>query len=121
MNPKNFTDQLRDLGHVVTEHSGGRVSFPYVIPTGRFAAAAIQLGFESVESFPLTPPGGPHISPRLLPLTAEAGVGACPGINPSPNFGTEWEYWSRPLQHWSATQRTARDVMAHVNHLFDTI
>jgi hypothetical protein len=113
-----FINQLKALGYDVRELGDGRIWFPYVVPCGRFADQEIKLGLQAPADFPLSPPPGPHISPRLLPL-APGGSHPAGGIHASP-YGPEWQYWSRPMQHWARTKRTARDVMAHLHHLFDT-
>ena len=115
----DFIQQLQDLGSEVQAFPDGRVAFPYVIPCGRFDGQEITLGFIVPEDFPLTPPSGPHLSPRLLPLQS-GGEHPSGGIQESPQFGSDWQYWSRPMRHWNETKRTVKDVMAHIRHLFDT-
>jgi len=116
-----FVRQLREFGYDVQELDGDKVWFPYEIPCGRLATTKIKLGFVVPADFNLTPPSGPHVSPRLLPINASPGTHPNCGIHESPHFGAEWQYWSRPLNHWAQTKRTVRDVMAHINHLFDTL
>jgi hypothetical protein len=113
-----FVAQLKQMGYEVQELDGNRVAFSYLIPGGRFTGQTIRLGFDVPGDFPANPPSGPHVSPRLLPLQ-QGGTHPNGGIHESP-FGSEWQYWSRPIQHWANTKRTVRDVMAHVNRLFDT-
>jgi hypothetical protein len=115
-----FTEQLKALGYQITELGDGKISFPYEIPTGKFSGQSIRLGFVVPGDFPVTPPSGPHISPRLLPINTRAGPHPAFGVHESSQFGAEWEYWSRPIHHWNHTKRTAKDVMAHARHLFDT-
>src|ERR1700687_5293022 len=115
----DFTEQLRQLGYVVEDLGEGKVAFPYVVPIGRFAGQQVRLGFVVGEDFPLNPPAGPHVSPRILPIQP-GGTHPTGGVNESPSFGGDWEYWSRPIKHWAETKRTARDVLAHMNRLFDT-
>ncbi len=116
---QDFVDGLRLLGYEVRELGNNRVAFPYTVPCGRFSDQAIELGFIVPPEFPLNPPGGPHISPQLLPITGGGGAHPTGAVHNS-DFGPTWEYWSRPLLHWPSTQRTVRDVMAHIRHLFDT-
>jgi hypothetical protein len=113
-----FINQLKSLGFEVQDHGDGKVSIPYVIPTGKFADKSIRLGFQIPNDFNLTPPSGPHITPELLPRLS-GGTHPSGGINESP-FGPGWQYWSRPMQHWAQTTRTVKDLLAHVRHLFDT-
>ena len=114
----DFVEQLNTLGYELEDHGDGKVSIPYVIPTGKFADKSVRLGFAIPEDFPLTPPSGPHINPELLPRVA-GGIHPNGGIHESP-FGPGWQYWSRPMNHWAQTKRAVKDVLAHVRHLFDT-
>lgn len=115
----DFASQLRGLGFTVTEVAPGKITFPYTVESGTLVGREIMLGFEVPADFSLTPPPGPHVSPRLH---SNQGGGEHPtgGIHDSPPFGSEWQYWSRPMQHWNETTKDARAVMAHVRHLFDT-
>ena len=119
MGYQEFVNELRDLGLVVTEFPDGRVSFPYRVESGPFAGREVHIGFVVPQDFPVNPPGGPHISPRLLPITGGGGAHPAGGVLVS-DFGPDWEYWSRPLSHWATTKRTVKDVIAHVRHLFDS-
>jgi hypothetical protein len=119
MAAKEFIDQLRQLGYEVTEHGGGRISFLYVVESGRFAGQTIQLGFVAPGDFPASSPSGPHVSPRLLPL-ANGGTHPAGCIQASDEFGPDCKYWSRPLKHWAKTKRSVSDVMVHIRHLFDS-
>lgn len=116
----NFIDGLKALGYQVTDLGDDKICFPYTIPSGRFADQEIRLGFLVPSDFPMSPPTGPHISPRLLQNNTQIKTHPEGGIHDSPSFGAEWHYWSRPLNHWADTSRAARDVMAHVRHLFDS-
>lgn len=114
----DFLDQLKALGYEIQDHGNGKVSIPYIIPTGKFSEKPIRLGFVIPADFPVTPPSGPHIHPELLPRLS-GGTHPSGGINAS-DFGGDWQYWSRPMHHWAQTKRTVKDVLAHVKHLFDT-
>lgn len=116
----DFINQLKALGYEVTDHGDDKVSVPYVIPVGKFADRTIRLGFKVPPDFNLTPPTGPHITPKLLRANPASGTHPSHGVQDSSPFGPEWQYWSRPLHHWPQTQRTVKDVLAHVRHLFDT-
>jgi len=117
---EDFAKQLREMGYEVTEYPDGRVSFPYIVEIGKFAGQEITLGFAVPPDFSLSPPTGPHIRPRLLPINPPQGPHPAHGIHESPQFSTDWQYWSRPLTHWSNTGRTVADVMRHVRGLFAT-
>jgi hypothetical protein len=116
---KDFVKQLKGLGYVVEDGKEGRVIIPYTVPLGKFQGQEIKLGFIVPADFPLTPPSGPHVWPRLLPIH---GIGKHPrgGIHESPSFGPEWEYWSRPFPGWGDTDRTVRAYLAHIRNLFAT-
>ena len=114
-----FMDQLRALGYQLSE-GGDRISFPFTIQTGKLAGEEITLGLLVSGDFMLNPPSGPHVRPRLLPLHPSQAPHPIGGIHDSP-FGSEWQYWSRPIPHWSETRRNAADYMAHIHRLFDTL
>jgi hypothetical protein len=120
MGKSDFIEGLKSLGYEVTDLGDDRIWFPYKILSGRFADKEIKLGLIVPSDFPVSPPTGPHISPLLLPNNNQSKTHPQGGIHDSPRFGAEWQYWSRPLNHWTQTGRTPRDVMAHVRHLFDT-
>jgi hypothetical protein len=66
---QEFERQLRELG--ISPDEGlpePRVSFDYDVSAGRFKGKRVKLGFEVPVNFPITPPPGPHVSPRILPL-----------------------------------------------------
>jgi hypothetical protein len=117
---EEFAKQLRAMGYEVTEYPEARVSFPYTIETGKFEGQEITLGFVVPPDFSLSPPTGPHIKPRLLPINPPQGPHPTHGVHESSPFGAEWQYWSRPMAHWSNTERTVADVMRHVRGLFAT-
>jgi hypothetical protein len=119
MGPADFTAQLQAMGYSVrSEDKEGFVSFAYTPPLGKFAGRELRIAYQPPGDFPLTPPPGPHVSPRLLAIQS-GGVHPSGGIHESP-LGDAWHYWSRPMSHWPQSSRTARDVIAHLNHLFET-
>lgn len=113
-----FLAELRRLGFDPTDHGSGRVSFDYTVDVGRLAGKTFRLGFAVPSDFPLTPPSGPHVSPRIH---ANQAGGAHPtgGIHDSP-FGVGWQYWSRPCNDWPKTRRRVADYMAFVRQLWAT-
>ena len=121
MPKEEFVHQLQEMGYKVESLGDNRVAFDWIVPSGRFAETRIRLGFEVPTDFPLNPPSGPHISPRLMPINTQSGLHPNCGIHESPHFGADWQYWSRPIKHWTNTKRTVKDVLAHVRHLFDTL
>ena len=108
MGPEDFCSQLANLGYEVTRR-GQYAIFKYEIPLGTLIGQTVQLGLVATNDFPLSPPPGPHVSPRL---------GHPDEATHNSDLGSEWEYWSRPFPSWAATDRTVRAYMAHVRHLF---
>jgi hypothetical protein len=85
------------------------VCFEYTVPIGAHAGEVVQVGLQAPD-WPVNPPGGPHISPRINH----------PGDNAhhaSP-LGGGWIYWSRPFPEWAASQRTLEEYLAHLRTLF---
>lgn len=117
----DFINQLQAMGYVVEDMTDNRLKFRYSISVGRFSHQEIWLGFVVAEDFPLTPPSGPHVWPRLLPLHPNDGTPHPKGsVHASPEFGDNWEYWSRPFPDWSSTDRTVRAYMGFIRRLLDT-
>jgi len=120
MSRADFLTQLGTMGHNVEDRGDGRLCFPFTVPVGKLIGTEVMLGFIVHDDFPANPPGGPHFSPCLLPANSTPGSHPNAGVHPSP-FGEGWQYWSRPLGHWSKTNRTVKDVLAHVYHLLESL
>jgi len=116
---EEFARQLRALGLEPISLSETRLTFSYLVPVGTFATRELTLGFDVPPDFDRTPPSGPHISPRLLPLDPNA-PGHPARVANSP-FGDQFEYWSRPYQEWGKDGRTVSAYMAFIRHLFATV
>lgn len=116
---QDFISGLEALGYEVHLLAENRIYIDYVVPVGKFIGQAVKLGFEVPGDWNLTPPGGPHISPRILPLNPNAPDHPSRTAE-SPNFGSDWEYWSRPCNYWSKTGKTVKDYMRHIKDLFST-
>jgi hypothetical protein len=120
MSRKDFLDGLTRLGYKAEERGDNRVAFPYTVPVGRFRGTPVHLGFAATEDFPLNPPSGPHVSPRLLPLHPNNDLPhPRGGVHESP-FGADWEYWSRPCVEWARTGRTVDAYMSFILRLWET-
>jgi len=114
---KEFEAQLQALGYTPDQRPDERTSFPYPIPCGPFAGEQVRLGVEVPADFPRTPPGGIHLSPRVLPINSQAPSHP-ERVHESP-FGADWEYWSRPMaQFWTKTDRSVKAYMDYVASLF---
>jgi hypothetical protein len=118
MAKSDFAKQLRELGYDVND-AGDNVDLAYEVPLGRFVGETIRLGFVVPGDFPDTPPSGPHIKPHIMPNSGGGGSHPTGGINPSSQFGGDWQYWSRPFPNWSKTERNVRTYMAFIRRLFD--
>ena len=116
---EEFERQLRNLG-IIPEpgHPEPRVVFEYTVGAGRFKGNVLRLGFEVPPTFPLEPPPGPHVSPKILPI--DTSVNAHPNKVADSPFGPEWEYWSRPRTGWKGRE-TVSVYLTHIDHLFATI
>lgn len=120
MAAKEFIDGLRALRYDVTERDANRVTFLYPVEVGKFAGQIVTIGYDVPGDFPLNAPGGPHVSPKLLPVTGGGGSHPSGAVHESPGFGPDFEYWSRPMHHWANTKRRVTDVLAYLHRLFET-
>jgi hypothetical protein len=115
---EEFERQLRELGYSPEpSQPDGRVVFEYTAPRGRFNKQAVRLGFEVPPEFPRTPPPGPHVTPRILPMNPSAASHP-EKTNDSP-YGGDWQYWSRPFTGWTGRESVAK-YLVFVDHLFET-
>jgi hypothetical protein len=113
-----FVKELRALGYEPEDRGENKVAIGYSVPCGRFEGQQIRLGFQIPPDFSLNPPGGPHVCPRLLPINSAASTHP-QRVAESP-FGKEWEYWSRPFTDWAKTNRTVKEYLGFIRHLFVT-
>jgi hypothetical protein len=118
-----FTEGLQQLGHVVEDRGANRLAFKYQIRAGRFKDREITVGVEVPPDFNVTCPTGPHLSPRLIPINPN-GTGNDRAME-SPNFGTDWEYLSRPFvdqqQGWNRTKRDVKSYVRHIKRIVETL
>jgi hypothetical protein len=120
MDRKDFVTQLQNLGYQVEERGENRLAFRYRITVGIYRDQEIWLGLAVNDDWFLHPPGGPHVSPRLLPIHPARDVPhPRGGVHESP-FGADWQYWSRPFPGWAGTERTASTYLGHIRNLFLT-
>lgn len=114
-----FKDGLEKLGYEVEDFENDQLAIRYKISKGRFKDKEIKVGFVVPTDFEVTPPSGPHISLRLLPLNP-SGADHKTRAHESP-FGSDWEYLSRPVQHIWQRDRTVKRYMQYVTHLLNTL
>ncbi len=105
-----FIAALTAHGYTVAVLDGFAI-FPYTVEVGRRAGEQVTIGLLIPGDWPLSPPPGPHVSPRL----------GHPGgaVHASP-LGSEWEYWSRPASTW-ASERSMRAYLRHLRTLFSQL
>ena len=98
--------------------------FDYVVETGSYAGQRVRIGLAVPSDFPLTPPGGPHVSPRVRPFNSE-GTHPTGKIHDSSQafergLQGQWQYWSRPFPNWIRAKKTVAAYMSHVWQLWDS-
>lgn len=98
-----FVAALASHGYSVTEDREFAI-FPYTVEIGSQAGRQVRIGLQKPGDWPLSPPPGPHVSPRLGHPHGS--------VHPSP-LGADWEYWSRPVPNWAAD----RSLAAYLRHL----
>ncbi len=118
-----FSEGLKQLGYVPEDGKDNRLAFKYTISAGRFKDSVITVGIEVPPDFNVTCPTGPHISPRLIPINPNAA--GHDRSAESPNFGSEWQYLSRPFVDqqagWNRTSRNVKAYMQHIKRILDTL
>jgi hypothetical protein len=117
MGRDKFKEGLEALSYKVELKDGDKIVIPFTIAEGRFAGQQIKLGIQVPADFEMTPPGGIHISPRLIPINTGAADHKRAADSP---FGTEWEYLSRPYTQWPL-KRTVKRYMEYVSYLLNTL
>jgi hypothetical protein len=81
---------------------------PYPIEMGPHAGKVVAIALATPLDFPISPPGGIHVKPHLIPVgTRNTGASS---------LGSEWQYWSRPISDWRRDRSVAR-LLSHVNRL----
>jgi hypothetical protein len=117
-----FSAGLKELGYEVEDKGDNRLAFKYAIGAGRFKDQTITVGLEVPLDFNVTCPTGPHISPRLIPIS---GAMSNERSADSPNFGAEWQYLSRPFgdqqKGWGRTNRTVKAYLRHIKRILETL
>jgi hypothetical protein len=116
-----FKAGLEELGFEVTDHGENRLSFRYRIGAGRFENTEVDVGIDVPPDFDVTCPTGPHIKPRLIPLSsANDSTRAADS-----SFGSDWEYLSRPFsenqQGWNRVTRGVKAYIRHIRRILETL
>ena len=119
-----FIAGLKTLGYSPTVLTGKRdhVVIDYKVESGTRAEQRVRLGFVVPADFPMTPPGGIHVSPSIHPRK-DGGDHPTGGIlNSDFNAadGGDWQYWSRPFKEWGKAKKTVASYMSYVWRLWDS-
>jgi hypothetical protein len=112
MGHQQLIDDLRAAGFdAVLTHSGGAefVSFAYSVPIGALAGQEVRIHLQAPD-WPLNPPSGPHVSPRI-PHPGDTAHHQSP-------VGQDAIYWSRPHPRWAQSDRSIEEYLTHLRTLF---
>jgi hypothetical protein len=120
-----FLAELEGLGYDAKLRGEAFLEFPYTVEVGPLADTTVQVALEPTDH-PRTPPSGPFVSPRLLPMHPDSsrpapygGVHEAAGRNGFRDPDGAWQYWSRPFNEWGDHGRTARSYLdVHLRRLF---
>lgn len=118
-----FSAGLKELGYEPEDCGGNLIAFKYIIGAGRFKDQKVKVGIDVPTDFNVTCPSGPNISPRLIPMNP-SGAGNDRAAD-SPNFGSEWQYLSRPFvdqkEGWNRTTRDVKAYLRHIKRILETL
>jgi hypothetical protein len=116
---QNFEPELRPNEFVV---------FDYEVELGKHVGEIVKLGLQVPPDWPMSPPSGPFVSPRLLPISGGITGRGRPwdAVHTANDRGLAdpdgvWEYWSRPFTAWPKTDRSVKAYLRHLRTLFDEI
>jgi hypothetical protein len=124
----DFMAQLRQLGYEPELRPNEFVVFDYEVELGKHIGETVKIGLQVPGDWPASPPSGPFVSPRLLPISGGVtgrgrpwdAVHTCDGRG-FDDPGGVWEYWSRPFTKWQMTDRNVRAYLRHLRTLFGEI
>ena len=124
----DFAEQLRHLGFEPQQLPNEFLVFDYEVEVGRHIGATVKLALQVPGDWPMSPPSGPFVSPRLLPISGGVTGRGRPwdAVHTADGRGLEdpdgvWEYWSRPFTAWPKTDRTVGAYLRHLRTLFAEI
>ncbi|MDX6438994.1 MAG: hypothetical protein QOF45_1577 [Gaiellaceae bacterium] len=124
---ENFVAQLRALGYEPEVRHEQFVVFDYEVPVGKHSGDIVKIALQVPGDWPMSPPSGPFVSPRLLPINGATGLGRpWDAVHTAHDRGLAdaegvWEYWSRPYHAWPNTDRSAKAYLRHLLTLFGEI
>ena len=118
MGTQELIDQLETRGYQVTKYDGEYVSFPMIVPHGRFRGIEIEVALQAPQ-FPLVPPSGPNIKPHLLPINPSGQKHPFDGIHDRKQPTPQFQYWSRPFAGWNKSRMNVDEYLSFLRTLFD--
>ncbi len=122
-----FAAELAELGYEPEDRDGSFVAFDYVVEVGGHIGETVKVAIQVPPDWPMSPPSGPFVSPRLLPINPSTGRGRpWDAVHEAQGRGISdpdgvWEYWSRPYTAWPTTDRTVKAYLRHLRTLFAEI
>lgn len=127
-NTDDFMAQLRQLGYEPEVRANDFILFDYEVEVGKHVGEVVKLGLQVPTDWPASPPSGPYVSPRLLPISSGATGRGRPwdAVHTVDGRGIDdptgiWEYWSRPYLAWPTTDRSVKAYLRHLRTLFGEI
>ena len=82
--------------------------FDHVIPNGKYAGKIVTIALPIPTDFPVTAPYGFHVKMN------HEFAGDIPNVNSSP-IESGWQFWSREVNNWDTSHRSAQYYFDHVN------
>jgi hypothetical protein len=120
--PSGFLADLQELGYDAELRGENLVISTYEAELGTRMGESFTIGLHVPGDWPMTPPGGPIVAPRILPLNSDQSIPhPYGGVHENNELGVEGHYLSRPFLNWPATDRSVAAYLAHIRHLFDTL
>jgi len=122
-----FAAQLRECGYTPELRPNNLFLFDFEVELGKHIGETVKLGLQIPDDWPASPPSGPFVSPRLLPISGSTGRGRpWDAVHTVDGRGLEdptgvWQYWSRPFTAWPKTDRSVRAYLRHLRTLFGEI
>ncbi len=120
MGKEKFKEGLIELGFPIEDSNDDWLKVSrYKIEDGRFKDQIIELAFQVPVDFPINPPHGPHMRPRLFPIN-EGSPSHTERMHKSP-LGSDWGHLSRPFPNWGKGKRTTKRYMEYIYYLFNNL
>ncbi|MDP2338925.1 MAG: E2/UBC family protein [Bacteroidota bacterium] len=114
--------QLQELGFTPISYGEGKenfIGFQFKVPHGKFCGQQVEIALQAPQ-FPVAPPSGIFIKPRLLPARA-GNQHPYDGITDQVQPTDEFQYWSRSFNSWGTMDepKHMEVYLAFIRTLFD--